>query len=82
MTCVNNICRTCKHWQVYMVEDRDAFCEWRTITNSNRCNKIRETIEIEVDQGRGWDTGGASVDYVDTPAHFGCNHWEHWKDTP
>jgi hypothetical protein len=60
--CVNNICRTCKHWDVTHVD-----------------NKIRQTIEIEIDQGSGWDSGGASVEEVCTPAHFGCNHWEHWN---
>jgi hypothetical protein len=75
--CVNNICRTCKHWDVTHVDMRDSASGW--MAYSMRCNKIRQTIEIEIDQGSGWDSGGASVEEVCTPAHFGCNHWEHWN---
>lgn len=73
--CVNNICRTCKHWEVNN-EWRDDF-QWQ-----RQCKKIGKTIEIEIDQGDGWDSGGARVEFIETPPHFGCNHWEHWKGTP
>jgi hypothetical protein len=74
--CINNICRTCKHWQTNWVENRESNTEFRVWPQ--KCAKITETIEIEIDQGSGYDSGGASVQEVCTPAHFGCNHWEHW----
>jgi hypothetical protein len=45
-------------------------------TSSLPCKVLEGTVEIDIDQGGGWDAGGASVDEVSTPGGFGCNRFE------
>lgn len=43
------------------------------------CEVINATIEVEIDQGSGWDAGGASVEEINVPGDFGCNKFEPYK---
>lgn len=54
----------------YIVEDRAK--------DDNRwgCEVIANTVEVEIDQGHGWDAGGASVEEICVPGDFGCNKFE------
>jgi hypothetical protein len=63
-----NICKNCKHWNCHV--------DCRELQKTNYCNILKSIIEIEIDQGRGWDSGGASVDEINTPFDFGCNKFE------
>lgn len=40
------------------------------------CEVINATVEVEIDQGSGWDAGGASVEGIGVPGDFGCNRFE------
>ena len=63
-----NVCKNCIHW--------DCNVEFRHRAISNRCNILDSVLDIYLDQGRGWDSGGASVDEINTPFDFGCNKFE------
>ena len=45
-------------------------------TSNLNCSILMNTIEVEIEQGGGWDSGGASVDEINTPGDFGCNKFE------
>lgn len=63
-----NVCKNCKHW--------DCNVEYRHRDNCNRCNILKTVVDIDLNQGSGWDSGGASVDEINTPFDFGCNKFE------
>lgn len=50
-------------------------------TNKWECKVITEEVEVDIDQGGGWDSGGASVDVINTSGDFGCIKWEKWEGT-
>lgn len=65
-------------------KDREEAIKWvvesRTKYDSKlRCKCLEDIVEVEIDQGSGWDAGGASVDEVCTPGDFGCNKFEHYS---
>ena len=62
----DRICCRCKHWG-YPHSDRSATSKF-----SEKCNKIGAEIYIDIDQGSGWDAGGASVEGIETNPSFGC----------
>lgn len=71
-------CRTCKFWAT------DPF--WNNIDHTREhvsggrdCSKLRDVIDIELDQGSGYDAGGASIGEINTPHDFGCVKHEEWK---
>jgi hypothetical protein len=66
-------CKTCKHWKDYGGNSR----EWENY--SMPCEKLKAALNIEIDQGEGWDSGDASVKDVETKPTFGCNLWEEYK---
>jgi len=45
-------------------------------TSTLPCKVLSDTVEVEIDQGGGWDAGGASVDEINVPGDFGCNKFE------
>lgn len=67
-------CRNCKHWCY-----PEGYRFRSTTEHAENCKKIQEKIGIEIDQGSGWDCGGASVEAVETPPDFGCNLFEEYK---
>ncbi len=70
-------CRTCKHWCAGSWATIDPRREF--ISSSRACGKLRDVLDIELDQGSGYDAGGASIEDIDTPADFGCNKHEPWS---
>lgn len=44
------------------------------------CKVIKEVVEVDIEQGRGWDAGGASVEEINTPGDFGCNKFVNWEE--
>jgi len=48
-------------------------------TSSLPCKALESAIEVDIDQGGGWDAGGASVDEVSTPGDFGCIKFEPYE---
>ena len=67
-------CRSCKHWAY-----KQADSEYREGDWSRPCKKIQDKLEIEIDQGRGWDCGGATIESIDTPPDFGCTLFEEYQ---
>lgn len=64
-------CLACQHWQgrvseEYTPEKPDDDWTW------NKCQVLKGVLEIELRTG--WD--GGYVDYIETPANFGCKLWE------
>jgi hypothetical protein len=54
----------------YIIENR------KTTDYKMECMEILNVIEIDIDQGSGWDAGGASVESVNTPPTFSCSRFE------
>jgi len=52
------------------------------MTRGVSCKIIRVTLDIGIDQGPGYDGGGATVAWIDTPPDFGCVLWEPIADEP
>lgn len=65
-------CRTCKHWDSKHEQNRTD----PTWNYSCPCLVLGKVLDIEIDQGPGYDAGGASVESIDTPPDFGCVHHE------
>jgi hypothetical protein len=59
----------------YIIESRN------TEKGKWSCPVLKDTLEIDLDQGSGYDAGDASVEEVNTPGDFGCNKWEPWETT-
>lgn len=66
------------YWATHHEEAKTFLVEQRTTTNKWGCKPILDILEIDLDQGSGWDAGGASVEEVHTPGDFGCNKFEAW----
>ena len=64
-------CRNCKHWAYGQGNPDYREGDW-----SRPCKKIQDNLEVEIDQGGGWDSGGATLESIDTPPGFGCNLFE------
>ena len=64
---VENVCRNCKHWGTTYPSDRAPDSKYL-----QSCSKIQAELDVQLDQGSGWDAGGAFVDYVETKPSFGC----------
>lgn len=79
MTC-KHICRNCKHWGNGSISTESR----ADISRYNwkwECGVIKGEVEVDIDQGSGWDAGGASVDVINTSGDFGCIRWEKWEGT-
>jgi hypothetical protein len=64
-----------KEAREYIIERRNTeSMEWE-------CDIIENHLEINIDQGSGWDSGGASVESININGDFGCIHWVHWEST-
>lgn len=64
-------CLACQHWQGRLSEDyapERVEDDWLT----GKCKRLQQVVDCEVRAG--WD--GGYVDYIETPANFGCNQWE------
>ena len=75
---IKNICRFCKHWDFGNVSNLEFRAE---TTYTLGCHKLKKVLDIEIDQGGGWDAGGASVETINTPGDFGCNKFESLTET-
>lgn len=77
---MKHICRNCKHWGngsiSTMSRTDNSVYNWKW-----ECKVIKNEVEVDIDQGRGWDAGGASVDVINTSGNFGCIKWEKWEGT-
>ena len=70
-----NTCRTCKHWKCHPSFRSDT-------KSSEECRPIRGSLNIVLDQNRGYNCGGATVDHITTSPDFGCVLWEPIADEP
>lgn len=66
-------------------KDLEAAKEYTLLARTNEknlwgCAALKDALEIDLDQGSGWDSGGASVDEINTPGDFGCNRYEAWTE--
>ena len=64
-------CRNCKHWC-----SGTSYPNAREWDSAMPCDKLKKHLDIEIDQGSGWDCGGATIEEVGTPPDFGCNLFE------
>lgn len=73
-------CATCKHWGNYhllghvVAMDQESREKASANDMELRCDMLRaeHKIKVSIDQGQGWDAGGASLDDVETAPDFGC----------
>jgi hypothetical protein len=70
-------------WGGHGWNDRDVAVKY--IANSRAtanctwgCQLLKEKLDVDIDQGGGWDSGGASVETINTPPDFGCNLFEEY----
>lgn len=69
-------CLTCKYWEhnleglSYPIVHDDSFT----------CKVIGggygDLVTAVIDQGQGWDAGGATLEEIETRSDFGCVKWE------
>jgi hypothetical protein len=69
-----NTCRNCRHWTAnessYPTLDRN------TTKYTFECPKLKNLLSVEINQGHGYDAGGATTEAIETPGEFGCNMHE------
>lgn len=70
-------CKTCKHWCAGSWATIDPKRELES-TYPRTCHKVRDALDIEIDQGSGYDCGGATIEDINTPPDFGCTLHEPW----
>ena len=69
---MTNTCRNCKHWTAGTSENYPLI-DRATTKYKYECPKLKELLSVDIDQGRGWDSGGATTEAIETPGEFGCN---------
>jgi protein-arginine kinase activator protein McsA len=82
---MENICRNCKHWASWGSDTEHDQQSRQEEKYSRTCKYITSQVKdttsfmVNLDQGRGWDAGGASFEDIETPPHFGCNQFVPFK---
>lgn len=67
------------YWMNHLDELKLYITNDRATTNTAwDCRVIQGAIEVEIDQGSGYDAGGASVEEICTPGDFGCIKFQQW----